>query len=205
MTRRNDVIRYGEDPYLISRVGVTAMLSLQNRTSNGYMMTTQTTRHFIGYHQTQMVGKPDVIVTDRDLYDQFLPAYKAYQTEGGANGIMCGYAAFDGVPSCGNKRLLQTILRDEWNATSMVQSDCCNSVNSIWSLHGYTKTLEAAVALALNTGTDLCYEYDTLSRRRFVSSRILAGCSVFSIMRVYDIQSVFTGVGGKTLTCAIPI
>ena len=39
-----------------------------------------------------------------------------------------------------------------------MQSDCCNSVNSIWSLHGYTKTLEEAVALALNTGTQLCYE-----------------------------------------------
>ena len=72
------------------------MLNLQNRTAE-YMMTSQTTRHFIGYHQTQMMGKPNVVITDRDLYDQFLPAYKAFQTEGQANGIMCGYAAFDGT------------------------------------------------------------------------------------------------------------
>ena len=33
-----------------------------------------------------------------------------------------------------------------------MQSDCCNSVNSIWSLHGYVATLEDAVAAAINTG-----------------------------------------------------
>ena len=61
--------------------------------------------------------KPNVVISDRDLYDQYLPAYEAYQTEGEANGIMCGYAAFDNVPSCANKRLLQTILRDQWNSS----------------------------------------------------------------------------------------
>ena len=147
---------YGEDPHLISRIGVSALRALQNRT-DGYLMTSQTTRHFIGYHQTNAMPKPDVVISDRDLYDQFLPAYEAYQTEGEANGIMCGYAAFDKVPSCANTRLLQTILREQWNSDAMVQSDCCNSVNSIWSLHGYVASLEDAVAAAMNAGTQLCY------------------------------------------------
>ena len=62
---------------------------------------------------------PAITVTERDLRDQFLPAYEAFQMNGTswdgrpggrAEAIMCSYAAFDGVPSCANKRLLQVVL-----------------------------------------------------------------------------------------------
>jgi hypothetical protein len=41
---------YGEDPTLISAMGVTATRALQNRSANGFLMTSQVTRHFLGYH-----------------------------------------------------------------------------------------------------------------------------------------------------------
>lgn len=110
---------------------------------------------------------PAITVTERDLRDQFLPAYEAFQVNetswdgrpgGRAEAIMCSYAAFDGIPSCANKRLLQTILRDEWHSECLVQSDCCDSISSIWNQHHYVDSLEDAVAAAFNAGTQLCFE-----------------------------------------------
>ena len=40
--------------------------------------------------------------------------------EGGADGIMCGFGSFDGVPSCASDRLLKDVLRTEW-ASDQVQ------------------------------------------------------------------------------------
>ena len=53
--------------------------------------------------------------------------------------------------------MLQTILRDEWNSSCLVQSDCCNSVSSIFSQHHYVDSEEDAVAVAVNAGTQLCF------------------------------------------------
>eukprot|EP01043_Picozoa_sp_COSAG02_P059828 COSAG02_NODE_7694_length_2889_cov_19.079570_1_plen_409_part_10 len=77
--------------------------------------------------------------------------------EGRAEAIMCGYAAFDGIPSCANKRLLQDILRKEWGSECLVQSDCCDSISSIFSQHHYTATEAEAVAAAFEAGTQLCF------------------------------------------------
>ena len=70
---------------------------------------------------------------------------------------MCSYASFDGVPSCASKRLLHDILRDEWGSEAMVQSDCCNSISTIWSQHHFERTEEDAVASAFAAGTQICF------------------------------------------------
>ena len=48
--------------------------------------------------------------------------------QGQAEGVMCGYAALNGVPSCQDPLLMQTLLRDEWKSTALVQTDCCDSM-----------------------------------------------------------------------------
>jgi beta-glucosidase-like glycosyl hydrolase len=73
---------------------------------------------------------------------------------------MCGFASFDGVPSCANKRLLGDILRDEWGSDAVVQSDCCDSLTSIKSSHNYTSTFEQAVAAGVDAGLQLCFGCD---------------------------------------------
>jgi beta-glucosidase-like glycosyl hydrolase len=141
-------------------------LPLEDSAGRTFLKTSQTTRHYMGYHQSNQMHDPAITVTERDLRDQFLPAYEAMQVNGTAwNGmpggraeaIMCSYAAFDGVPSCANKRLLQDILRKEWGSGCLVQSDCCDSISSIFSQHHYAKTEEAAVAAAFDAGTQLCF------------------------------------------------
>ena len=131
-----------------------------------FLKTSQTTRRYMGYHQSNEMPNPAINVTERDLRDQFLPAYEAMQIDGiawnglpggRAEAIMCGYAAFDGIPSCANKRLLQDILRKEWGSECLVQSDCCDSISSIFSQHHYTNTEAEAVAAAFEAGTQLCF------------------------------------------------
>eukprot|EP01047_Picozoa_sp_COSAG01_P051376 COSAG01_NODE_5296_length_4352_cov_4.733365_3_plen_408_part_00 len=148
------------------------MRALQQPTSDArgrvFLRTAQTTRHYLGYHQSNTMPVPALTITERDLRDQFLPAYEAFQLtnsslawdgrEGGrAEGIMCSYASFDGTPSCASKRLLHDILRDEWGSEALVQSDCCNSISTIWSQHHFEHTEEDAVVAAFAAGTQICF------------------------------------------------
>ena len=79
---------YGEDPYLITRMGVTATRAMQQPTADAagriFLKTSQTTRHYLGYHQSNEMHVPAITVTERDLRDQYLPAYEAFQVNGTA-------------------------------------------------------------------------------------------------------------------------
>lgn len=71
--------------------------------------------------------------------------------------IMCSYNALNGVPTCADSYILQTILREHWGWTDddqYVTSDC-DAVQNIFLPHGYASTREEAVADALKAGTDL--------------------------------------------------
>ena len=71
---------------------------------------------------------------------------------------MCSYNAVNGVPSCADDYLLQSILREYWNwteGTQWVTSDCDAVETIYYPYHNYTSTPEQAVADALNAGTDL--------------------------------------------------
>jgi len=70
---------------------------------------------------------------------------------------MCSYNALNGVPTCADPYLLQTILREHWgwtNEDQYVTSDC-DAIQNIYMPHNYTSTREQAVADALIAGTDL--------------------------------------------------
>lgn len=52
--------------------------------------------------------------------------------------------------------VLQTKLRDEWNSSCFVQSDCCDSIDAVVD-HGYTDTLEEAVVAVVTAGLSASY------------------------------------------------
>ena len=151
---------YGECPFLVAQTGVAVTATMQGRTADGTLKTALTTRHYMGYHATNTMPDPQMNVTERDLYDAYLPQYRAFALQGGAEGIMCGFGSFDGTPSCANQRLLGTELRGKWGADSVVQSDCCDSITSIKSLHNFTDTFPQAVAAAFDAGAQLCFGCD---------------------------------------------
>jgi beta-D-xylosidase 4 len=116
-----------------------------------------TCKHYAVYDVESNRYGENYDVTQRDLGDYYLPAFKTCVRDAFATSIMCSYNAVDGVPSCASEYLLQTLLRDTWNFTAdnnYVVSDC-DAVENIYDAHNFTSTVEGAAAVALNAGTDL--------------------------------------------------
>jgi len=107
----------GEDPYLASVMVVPYVRELQK---NGVAACV---KHFALNNQEQWRGSINVDVSDRALYEIYLPAFKAAVQEGGAWSIMGAYNRVWGQHCCHNERLLEDILRGEWGFDGVVITD----------------------------------------------------------------------------------
>lgn len=107
----------GEDPYLAGEMVVPYIQELQK---NGVAACV---KHFALNNQEKWRGMVDVDVSDRALYEIYLPAFKKAVEEGGAWSIMGSYNKVDGQHACHNERLLQDILRGEWGFDGAVITD----------------------------------------------------------------------------------
>jgi len=154
---------YGEDPYLTGRMGVAFVKGLQGNDPH-YIETIATPKHFAVHSGPEPLRHVfDAQVSEYDLTNTYLPAFRAAVIEGKAGSVMCVYNSVDGVPGCANTDLLQKRLRDQWGFKGYVVSDC-DAVNDIFRTHKYTSTLGAASVAAVKAGTDLTCgsEYKTL-------------------------------------------
>lgn len=107
----------GEDPYLAGEMVVPYIQELQK---NGVAACV---KHFALNNQEKWRGTVDVNVSDRALYEIYLPAFKKAVEDGGAWSIMGSYNRVAGQHACHNKRLLQDILRGEWGFDGVVVTD----------------------------------------------------------------------------------
>ena len=107
----------------------------------------------------------DAVVSDRDLYETYLPQFERVVREGKVAGVMGSYNAVDGVPACANSFLLTELLRKQWGFEGYIVSDC-DAIGDIWRSHHYAKTPEEAAAAAIKAGCDLCCgsDYNALVR-----------------------------------------
>lgn len=151
---------YGEDPYLTSRMGVAFIRGLQGDDPLR-PKTVAAVKHFAVHSGPEASRHSDNIhPSARDLTETYLPAFHAAVTEAKAQSLMCAYNALDGVPACGSKPYLQTILRDEWKFKGWVVSDCAAVADFyLPTSHAYVKTGEEAVARAFEAGTDLICDF----------------------------------------------
>ncbi len=115
---------YGEDPFLTSRLGVAFVKGIQGEDPN-YFRAIATPKHYAVHSGPESTRhKANVDPSEHDLWDTYLPAFRATVTEGQADSIMCSYNAVDGVPACASKMLLGEILRGDWGFKGFVTSDC---------------------------------------------------------------------------------
>ena len=146
---------YGEDPFLTSRLGVAFVEGLQGKDPN-YFKVIATPKHFAVHSGPESERhRFDAEPSLHDLWDTYLPAFRATITEAKADSIMCAYNAIDKSPACANQQLLNTILRGEWGFKGYVTSDC-GAVDDFFSPNGhhFSADRQSAAAAAVLAGTD---------------------------------------------------
>jgi beta-glucosidase len=92
---------------------------------------------------------------ERDLWETYLPAFKALVQKGNVAEVMCAYQRIDGDPCCGNARYEQHILRDDWGFKGLITSDCGAIRDFLPQWHNVSKDNEAAASKAVLSGTDV--------------------------------------------------
>ena len=145
---------YGEDPYLTSRMGVQFVRGLQGDDPK-YRKLDATAKHFAVHSGPEALRHGfDVHPGERDLHETYLPAFQALVQEAKVDAVMGAYNRVDGESASASSRLLQDILRREWNFDGYVLSDC-DAVEDIWKHHGIVATPAQAAALAVKHGDNL--------------------------------------------------
>lgn len=144
---------YGEDPFLTAQMGVAYVTGLQGNDPK-YLKALATPKHFAVHSGPEPTRHTvDIKVSDHDLEDTYLPAFRATVTSG-AGSVMCAYNAVDGKPACAQPQLLQEHLRDAWNFGGYVVSDC-GAASDVSRNHHYTATMEQGMAAAVKSGMDI--------------------------------------------------
>lgn len=145
---------FGEDPYLSSRLGVRFVEGLQGHDEN-YLKAAACAKHFAVHSGPEDLRHEFNAVADKqDMYETYLPAFKACVQEAGVEAVMGAYNRTNGEPCCGSKTLLQDILRDEWGFKGHVVSDCW-AIRDFHTGHGVTASAQESVAMAVSNGCDL--------------------------------------------------
>ncbi len=116
---------YGEDPYLVSRLGIASVQGFQgDGTFKHKKSVIATLKHFAAHGQPESgTNCAPVNVSERVLRETFLFPFKEAILKGGAMSVMASYNEIDGVPSHANRWLLRKILREEWGFKGFVVSD----------------------------------------------------------------------------------
>jgi beta-glucosidase len=96
----------------------------------------------------------NAVADDYDLWNTYLPAFKAAVTEAGVEAVMGAYNRTNGEPCCGSKTLLADILRGLWGFGGHVVSDCW-AIKDFHEFHKVTDTPVESVTLAVRSGCDL--------------------------------------------------
>ncbi len=146
----------GEDPYMNAVLGVQTVLGMQGNDSH-YYKTHACAKHYAVHSGPEPLRHSmNVDPTNRDLWETYLPAFKALVKKANVREVMCAYQRFEGKPCCTSDRLLIDILRNKWGYDAIVLTDC-DAINNFFN-RGQHEThkdgLSASVDAVLN-GTDL--------------------------------------------------
>ena len=153
---------YGEDPFLTSKMGLAVVRGLQGYSYDGkplsnYKKLLACAKHFAVHsgpewnrHTFDVENLPE-----RDLWETYLPAFKALVQQGEVAEVMCAYQRIDGQPCCSQTRYEQQILREEWGFKGLITSDCGAIRDFLPRWHNTAKDSPEASAQAVLAGTDV--------------------------------------------------
>jgi beta-glucosidase len=152
---------FGEDPYLVARMGVASVRGFQGDarfTDKRHVIATM--KHFAAHGQPESgTNCAPVNVSMRILREVFLSPFKAAIIEGQAMSVMASYNEIDGIPSHANRWLLDEVLRREWGFTGFIVSDyfAIRELHERPELYGHHLAHDGreAALLAARAGVDI--------------------------------------------------
>ncbi|KAL2432685.1 putative exo-1,4-beta-xylosidase bxlB [Exophiala dermatitidis] len=151
----------GEDTFHLKSYVAALIDGLQGGLNPPIKKVVATCKHFVAYDLEDWITTDrynfDAIVSTQDLAEYYMQPFQTCARDARVGSIMCSYNAMNGVPTCADPYILQTVLREHWNWTDdgqYVTSDC-DAIQNIYAPHYYAPTREQAVADALTAGTDL--------------------------------------------------
>lgn len=166
---------FGEDPYLTGEIGVEYVKGIQGDDPK-YMLAMACAKHY-AVHSGPEADRHrfDAKISDRDLFETYLPQFERVVREGHVAGVMSAYNSVDGVPCSANSFLLDDLLRKKWGFEGYVVSDC-DAVRDVWGAraHHYVNTAEEAAAAAVKAGCNLCCGGDYNALVRAVQNSLVA-------------------------------
>ena len=148
---------YGEDPYLVSRMGVAFIQGLQGmgdeRFDENHVIATA--KHFIGYPENRRgINGGFSDMSERRLREVYLPPFEAAIKEAKVGAVMPGHQDYNGVPNHMNTWLLKDILRDELGFDGFIVSDN-NDIARLGTMHFIAETRTESAILGLKAGVDM--------------------------------------------------
>lgn len=143
---------YGEDPFLVSELGLQQILGLQEQG------VASSPKHFAVYGIPKGGrdghARTDPHATWSDVQTIYLAPFRKAVREGGILGIMASYNDYDGVPVQGSRLFLTDILRKEWGFEGYVVSDSA-AVEFIHLKHRVAPTAEEAIRQSVDAGLNV--------------------------------------------------
>jgi beta-glucosidase-like glycosyl hydrolase len=149
---------YGEDPYLTGQMGAALVKGFQGDDPR-YLKTTACAKHFAVHSGPESTRHSfDVRPSPYDLWDTYLPAFRALVVDAKVASVMCAYNAFDGQPCCGSDVLMTDILYNKWKFHGYVTSDC-GAIDDFYQTryksHNFSPDASTAASDAVIHGTDV--------------------------------------------------
>lgn len=147
---------YGEDPYLVARLGVTAVRGLQGERFVGDAEhVLATAKHFAAHgHPEGGENCAPANYAERTLREELFAPFEAVVREGKIGSVMASYNEINGVPSHVNAWLLKDLLRGEWGFDGFVASDGWG-VDDLYRLHHVAMGQADAALKAFSSGVDV--------------------------------------------------
>jgi beta-glucosidase len=188
---------YGEDPYLTGRIGLAFVRGLQGDDPEN-LKTAACAKHYAVHSGPEKFRHTfDAVVSKKDLFETYLPAFKALVEEG-VESVMGAYNRTLGEPCCGSFYLLKDILRDMWGFKGHVVSDCW-AIRDFHEHHKVTETPEESAALALKAGCDLncgcTYPMLTVSLKKGLVTEEAINTALKRVLRTRFKLGMFDPVG----------
>ncbi len=144
---------YGEDPYLTATMGTAFVMGLQGNNPK-YLKTAACAKHLAVHSGPEALRHSfDARVTEKDLRETYLYAFKRL-VDAKVEAVMCAYNRVNGEPCCINNKLINDIIRGEWNFKGHMVSDCW-ALDDIYKGHKVLSTPEEVAAAAIKAGINV--------------------------------------------------